>query len=78
MKVTLKFELPAENDEYQDAINGQKNSIILDEIWNRVFRPYYKHGYADTKLNTLLATKVGAEVLEKLQAIYQEVLNENN
>jgi len=76
-KAILEFNLPEERDELMHAWNGTKNSIIIEETWNKVFRPYHKHGYADQKLNKLLESKDGQYIIEKLTEIYQEVLNDN-
>lgn len=34
MKAKLIFQLPEEQDEYNDAINGTKYRVILDELRN--------------------------------------------
>lgn len=76
-KAVLEFNLPEEREELEHAQNGVKYSITLEEVWNNVFRPYHKHGYADQKLNKLLESKDGQYIIEKLIEIYQEVLNDN-
>jgi len=77
MKAYLVFNLPEERPEYDDAINGTKNAIIIEDIWNNVFRPYYKYGYKDEELNKLLATPEGAVIIEKLAKLYQQTKEEN-
>lgn len=70
MKVTLEYNLPEETSEYEDAMNGTKYKIALDEAWNIVFRPGMKHGYYDERLNKLLESKHGQYIYEKLKELY--------
>lgn len=76
MKATLEFNLPEEQEEHELALNGHKYKIAVEEIWNQVFRPYYKHGYDDSELNDLLHTDSGAIIVEKLAEIYRKVIND--
>ena len=69
MKVFLKFDLNEEREEYQDCMNGPKYKGQLDEIWDRLFRQYWKHGYNNTTLNTLLED-------EKCQLLMDELIRE--
>ena len=72
MKATLTFNLPEENEEFQDAQNGTKYRQQLDNVWMYVFRPYHKHGYVDQKLNELLDTEQGKYIFEALESLFQE------
>lgn len=73
----MSFRLPEENEAYNDAKNGTKSAIIIEQTWQKLFRPYLKHGYNDEELNKLLQSKNGKLIIEKLMDIYQGVLNEN-
>ena len=44
MKATLEFNLPEENQEHLDAINGTSWKITLSNFDN-TFRCYLKHGH---------------------------------
>ena len=75
-KVYLKFELPEEQEEFSDAQKGSTYKLQLDEVWLKVFRPFYKHGYNDSKLNDLLNTKNGKYIFEKFEELYREAIKE--
>lgn len=67
MIATLKFTLPEEREEFEDAMAGSSNKSRLDEIVQQIFRPARKHGYSDQRIQLLiealdsLADKYGAE-----------------
>ena len=65
MEITLKFTLPEEKEEYEDAFNGRKYSIALFELSMR-FRNYRKYGIPED-------IKTAEEMLEKLHSEYLEV-----
>lgn len=76
MKAKLIFDLPEDEEEYQDATNGSKYKIQLDEIWNKVFRPYYKHGYSkeiEELIKDLPEDKNGNTIIDKLADIYNNI-----
>lgn len=75
-KAMLSFTLPEEREEFEDAQNGWKYKNQVEEIWNQVFRPYYKHGYSDQELNKLLNTKEGNLIMSKLSDIYHEAIKD--
>ena len=77
MKVYLEYELPQELPEYELAMNGARTKIALDEVWEKVFRPFYKYGYADEQLNELVKDEKVGQAIELLAKIYHEVLEEN-
>lgn len=62
MKVLLKYD--PENyediDKAMEILNSSKNQLIVDELYSRLIRPFYKHGYSDSKVNTIL-DKLGDE-----------------
>lgn len=53
MKVTLEYTLPEETDEYETAMNGLKYKMAFEEVWERLIRAAFKHGFSNEKLNQL-------------------------
>lgn len=53
MKAKLEFDLldPMESAEFRDAVNGSRYKLALDDVWNKCFRPLYKHGYDNEHIN---------------------------
>jgi hypothetical protein len=69
MKATLTFNLPEEQQEFKNAVDGWKAFMALEEIWQNVFRPARKHGYGHPKLQNL--SDRDYEVIEALIDLYQ-------
>ena len=44
-KASLSFSLPEEQESFDAALNGWKYKAAVEDIWQNVFRPRYKHGY---------------------------------
>lgn len=65
MKAILKFNLPDDQYEYTQAINGSKYATTLTEIWNE-FRN--KEKYSETQTTTW----------EEARQIVIDIFNENN
>lgn len=76
MKTILEFNLPEEKEDLQDALNGTKHKHMFAEIWQKMFRPYYKHGFSSENLNNALQEKAGQIVFEELESIYKEIADE--
>ena len=72
MKARLEFDLPEDELAFDLAANGAKYKYTLDDVWERVFRPNNKHGYNDE----LLDSEEAYDIIEKLIAIYLEVVDE--
>lgn len=74
MEGVLKFNLPEEQEDFKDAINGSDWHLKFDEVWEQCFRPYYNHGYSDTRLAALVKENpaVGTAI-ELLGEIYQRI-----
>jgi hypothetical protein len=77
-KAYLSFNLPEETEEFQMAQRAINYKIALEDIYNRVFRPAFKHGYANQELNKLSNTKSGQRLIELLTEEYRAVMEENN
>jgi len=75
-KVYLKFNLPEEREEYDDAMKGHIYKFNLDNIWNNVFRPRHKHGYNNQRLMELLEDDKCNELMDILENLYRESLEE--
>ena len=75
MKATLSFNLPEEQEEFENAVNGSKYKWKMDDIWDKVFRPAFKHGYSQAGLTEL--SDRDYEVIEKLADIYRETIRED-
>jgi hypothetical protein len=76
MKSQLIFELPEEQEAFDDAVNGTKYKDQIEEIWQRVFRPAYKHGYSHERLNELANSEEGYELIGLLADIYRDIVND--
>lgn len=82
MKAILEFNLPEERGEFELAQKGDVYKYALDEVWDRVFRPFYKHGYPEARINELIE-KLGendngelvCELIDRLSDIYRNILD---
>jgi hypothetical protein len=75
MKATLTFTLPEEQEEFELAQNGWKYKGQVEEIWQKVFRPYHKHGYGDQEIDALLENDDCRKLFNFLEARYREAIN---
>ena len=76
MKGTLTYKLPEESEEFSTALNGWKYKHAMEEVWQKVFRPYFKHGYGSEELNRLVETEDGGKIVEALSELYLSVAKE--
>ena len=79
MKAILEFNLPEEQEEFDAAVNGGVCKDMLDEVWQQCFRPLYKFGYSDPKLQALLDGEHGdtiADAIEMIAAIYTSAVHD--
>lgn len=76
-KAILEFNLPEERDEHELALNGWRYQCQVDDIWNKVFRPRHKHGYANQELDKLVNSKNGAKLMDMLEQLYRDAIHEN-
>jgi hypothetical protein len=77
-KHIIEFNLPEETEELKNAMQGTNALIALEDMWEHLFRPFYKHGYKNEELNKLAQTKSGSRTIELLADLYREVLKANN
>ena len=59
-----------------DYLKGPEYKLKIDEIWNHVFRPAWKHGYNKEEINQLLQNECCDKLIDELAEIYKEVINE--
>lgn len=52
-KGILEFNLPEEQEEFNDAAKGGAYKYTIEDIWQKVFRPAFKHGY-DAKVESII------------------------
>lgn len=66
-------------EDFQRAVLANRAFGAIDEMWQRMLRPAFKHGYNDIKLNELMEkSDEVCEAIEKLSEIYREVLNDED
>ena len=77
-KAILEFNLPEEDEEFRMACNAISYSVAYEEVWNRLLRPPFKHGYPDQKLQDLYKSlgDKGADFVEELRRLYTEITQE--
>ena len=61
-------------EEAKIAMNGTNYLVALEEVWERVFRPNFKHGYS----NEILDNKDAYPVIEELSKIFNEILEDRS
>lgn len=45
MKGKLEFNLPEEREEFNEAIKGSHYKMLLDGLYDNVFRPHFKYDH---------------------------------
>jgi hypothetical protein len=65
MKATLEFNLPEEEREHLDAVNGTKWKILLSDF-DQTLRRYLKHGHNFDNVEDCLS-KLRAELHQDIQ-----------
>lgn len=76
MKAKLIFTLPEEYEDFEHARKGSSYRDKLDDIWNDIFRPHFKHGYSDPELHAFSESELGGKIMTKLADMYHEIVNE--
>lgn len=75
MKGILEFDLPEEREDFETAQHGWKYKCMIDDVWEKLFRPYHKHGYSNAEINELLEKEDCQKLLQHLEGLYREVKN---
>ena len=70
MKYILEFD---NEEEFEHAVRGHLYKIALDDVWNKCFRPAFKHGYPEPHE---VLNEVPSEVIYKVADIYREIMND--
>lgn len=76
MKAILEFNLPEDTEDFKVAQKGMEYKLALEDVWNEVFRPNFKHGYSNEVLQELTQNPQVFEAIKLLSEIYQAVLTE--
>lgn len=76
MKAILEFVLPEDTDEFKTCQNAQRFKSAFEDVWQNLFRPYYKHGYADSEMDELMEDEKCRKLFEHLEKLYQEINKE--
>ncbi len=76
MKAILEFELPEERDEFETAARAASVALALDMVWQRLFRPFSKHGYPEGPIAEALKEADCAALIEALGDEYRKILDE--
>lgn len=87
MKINVEFDLSGEEGRYEEErfnkmMQADRMSFALSEIWENVFRPYWKHGYDDKELEELtnldtLTNEQLTRIIEILGDRYLQVIRAN-
>lgn len=77
MRGYLSFNLPEDQEEFEDAQKGSKYKGVIDDMWNDMFRPRHKHGYSETRINEILENnKEANELMDLLEDMYREIVSQ--
>lgn len=73
MKAIIEFDMPQDTEKYVAAMRGAEYRTALRDIWEQMFRPYFKHGYSDQALQDATSTDSGGIVIERLADRYRDI-----
>lgn len=79
MHVTVKFNLPEENETFKQFFAGPVYKSVLDDIAEKVFRPARKHGYPEGNIKTLI-DKIGDDAIDLIGLLedkFYQILQDN-
>lgn len=76
--VTFEFDMEEEADKIDIALNGQKYKDQMDDVWEALFRPRWKHGYSNADLNKLLENEDVGKAIDMLEKMFQDIRREDN
>ena len=86
MKATVEFDLYEDQQAFEDFINSRNNSDNDEDVWDKIWRPNFKHGYGK-EVDDLIkkcgktiddnGEEVwhGADLIEKLSEMYLKIKN---
>lgn len=79
MEVTMKFDLPEENETFKQFFGGPAYKAVLDDVAEKIFRPARKHGYSNPAIELLLEKldDDGLNLISLLETIFYELLEEH-
>ena len=73
-KITIKYDLPEEREEFDAAHKGMDYKIALDDIYDKLFRPRHKHGYPDSRLDKLCNNRNVSKAIDILEQMYRDIV----
>lgn len=87
-KLEFNLEDPYATEDFRLALKANDLNLCLDEIWNRIFRPAFKHGYPDKIIEDLIEkcgsytdengyeASYGLDLIDALSELYKEIKEE--
>lgn len=69
MKAILEFNLPEEQTEFEEAIKGSYNKMLLDGLYDNVFRPHFKYDLP------IIEPELTDEEAKVIDAIWKRIAN---
>lgn len=75
MKSTIKFNLPEEREELNNALNGSRYKARIDTLYDRVFRPHIKHGKPLIAKSEIEMEELTQEQLAIIEQVWYNVFN---
>jgi len=78
MRITLTFRLPEDHEEYLLAMGGAAAAAAIDDIKNKIFRPYRKHGYSNKEMQDLVEGSSDVSTfMALLEKEFYQILEDN-
>ncbi len=85
MKAKLEFDLSDhesdDSSEFKMVLQAKNMNLALLDVFEKVFRPSWKHGYKDQELQILIdscSDNKGDEIVSLLYKIYEGILEDYN
>lgn len=77
---TMRFEIPEEDSEFKNALEGGDMRSCLWDIAQEVFRPARKHGYHQPKIAELFSKnpEYAEELIGLLEEHFYDILRSRN
>lgn len=70
----FKLEITTEDrEELKMYSDSPLTASKWESVWEYLFRPRHKHGYADNRINQLLESDECNELMERLEQIYKDI-----
>jgi DNA-directed RNA polymerase beta' subunit len=81
MKSYFEFDMESPDDieKFNIMNKSEKMCLFIEDIYQKIFRPAFKHGYSDSKINSLIqeiGEEKALELIDQLRQIYNELLQQ--